>query len=91
VALTVTGPSGDVVFSATLSEGEFVGEVALLTGRPRTATIFAKGSVELMELSRSAFDLLTEKHPSVREVVQSYLRKRAEETIQAIRQRPAKS
>jgi len=89
VALTVTGPSGEEVFSATLSEGEFFGEVALLTGRPRTATILAKGSAELMELSRSAFDLLTEKYPSVRQVVQAYLRKRAEETIQAIRQKSA--
>jgi len=90
VALTVSGPSGETVFSATLGEGEFVGEVALLTGRPRTATILAKGPVELMELSRSNFDLLTEKYPSVREIVQGYLRRRAEETIQAIRQKPAK-
>jgi len=91
VALSVTDPSDEEVFSASLGEGEFFGEVALLTGRPRTATIFAKGAVELMELSRSDFDLLAEKYPSVREVVQSYLRKRAEETIQALRQKPVKS
>jgi len=90
VALSVTDPSGEEVFSSTLEEGEFFGEVALLTGRPRTATIFAKGAVELMELSRSDFELLAEKYPSVREVVQSYLRKRAEETIRALRQKPAK-
>jgi len=90
VALSVTDPSGEEVFNSSLGEGEFFGEVALLTGRPRTATIFAKGAVELMELSRSDFDLLAEKYPSVREVVQSYLRKRAEETIRALRQKPAK-
>jgi len=90
VALSVTDPSGEEVFSASLGEGEFFGEVALLTGRPRTATIFAEGAVELMELSRSDFDLLAEKYPSVRELVQSYLRKRAEETIRALRQKPAK-
>jgi len=91
VDLSVTDPSGEEVYSASLVEGEFFGEVALLTGRPRTATIFAKGAVELMELSRSDFDLLAEEYPSVREVVQSYLRKRAEETIRALRQKPAKS
>jgi len=91
VSLSVGGVSGEVVFSATLGEGEFVGEVALLTGRPRTATIIAKGPAELMELSRADFDAIAGIHPSVRTVVQEYLRRRAEETIRAIRQRPAKS
>ncbi|MDX8392665.1 MAG: cyclic nucleotide-binding domain-containing protein, partial [Mariprofundaceae bacterium] len=85
VALMVSGPENKKALQASLSEGDFFGEVALLTGRPRTATIHAKGSVELMELSRSDFDLITQEYPSVREVVQNYMRKRAKETIDALR------
>ncbi len=88
VTLMVAGPANKQALQATLGEGDFFGEVALLTGRPRTATIHAKGPVELMELSRSDFDTITEAYPSVRKVVQEYMRKRAKETIDALRHQP---
>lgn len=91
VALAVVGPNGEQVFHAILGEGEFFGEVALLTGRPRTATVVANGAVELMALSRADFEQITEEYPSIRQVVQDYLRRRAEETIRALRQQSARS
>lgn len=91
VSLAVIGPSGEQVFQATLGEGEFFGEVALLTGRPRTATVVANGAVELMGLSRTDFEQIAEEYPSIRQVVQDYLRRRAEETIRALRQQSGKA
>jgi CRP-like cAMP-binding protein len=91
VALAAVGPSGEQMFHASLGEGEFFGEVALLTGRPRTATVVANGAVELMALSRTDFERITEEYPSIRQVVQDYLRRRAEETIRALRQQSGKA
>ena len=85
VQLTVPDAAGGNAFECTLGEGDFFGEVALLTGRPRTATICAKGAVELMELSRADFDEIAESYPHVRKVVQDYMRARARETIDALR------
>lgn len=84
VELIVSSPDGDEVLNATLGEGEFFGEVALLTGRPRTATIHARGPVELMELSRADFDVLSEQYPSMRKVVEAYMRERAKATIDVL-------
>ncbi len=40
---------------AKLSDGEYFGEMALLTGEPRTATVVAVGDVEAFLLSKEAF------------------------------------
>jgi len=92
VGLMVAAPNGEEVLNATLGEGEFFGEVALLTGRPRTATIHAHGPVELMELSRADFDSISEEYPNVRKVVEDYMRERAKATIEVlVRHRSEKS
>jgi len=84
VGLRVDAPDGEEVLNATLEEGDFFGEVALLTGRPRTATVFAKGSIELMELCRADFDVISEEYPNVRKVVEDYMRERAKATIDVL-------
>lgn len=43
--------------------GEVVGEIALLTNTPRSATVRAIRDTELLRLSRAGFDNLVEKHP----------------------------
>ncbi len=46
-----------------VGRGETVGEMALLTGEPRSATVFAVRDTELGRLSRAKFDHLLEEHP----------------------------
>lgn len=46
-----------------LSIGEIVGELALLTGEPRSATVRAIRDTELARLSRTAFDAVRQNHP----------------------------
>ena len=60
-SLTVTNlPGGDVL--ATLHDGSFVGELALLLGEPRSATVTAATDADLLELRREDMERLTATH-----------------------------
>ncbi|MBM4397386.1 MAG: cyclic nucleotide-binding domain-containing protein [Deltaproteobacteria bacterium] len=49
---------------AVLIEGSLIGQIALADGRPRTASVRAKGYVVALELERATFDrLVDEFHP----------------------------
>lgn len=67
-----------------LSDGDFFGEVSVLTGKPRTATITAATEVELLELDKATLDGITQRYPHVREVLQDFQKKRAQEAVEAI-------
>jgi hypothetical protein len=54
---------------ADLSEGAFFGEGSILTGKPRSATIAALTSCELLELDRPTLDDITSRHPHVMDVM----------------------
>ncbi|MCW2755769.1 MAG: putative transcriptional regulator [Marmoricola sp.] len=51
---------------ATLGPGGFVGEIALLTGRPRTATVVSTSSVLVLVIARHRFLSLVDQLPGVR-------------------------
>jgi len=72
---------GEKVVLATLSEGDFFGEIALITGAPRTATVKAVKETRLMKLGKGEFEEIASSHPEVMQVAKSYLEHRAEETI----------
>lgn len=69
---------------AELGPGDFFGEVSLLTGRPRTATITAKTPVNAIELSRESIDLIGEQHPEVLDVLEQFYESRAQATVEAV-------
>lgn len=50
---------------ASLGEGDYFGEMSLITGEPRSATVIAEGDVELWRLSKKEFDLLILNHPVI--------------------------
>ena len=50
---------------ATLTEGDYIGEVSIISRSKRTATVIAKGYVETLELSAKAFDKLLSSNPSL--------------------------
>lgn len=60
-----------------LGEGEFFGEVSVLSGRPRTATVTAATPCELLELDRATLDEITATHPNVRAVLEDFYVQRA--------------
>jgi CRP-like cAMP-binding protein len=49
----------------TLGPGDFVGEIALITGRPRTATVRTKGPAKVLVLAASGFRTLMHDVPSI--------------------------
>jgi CRP/FNR family transcriptional regulator, cyclic AMP receptor protein len=61
---------------ATMHPGDFLGEIALIDGRPRTATARAEGATRLLVLSRSSFNDLMDEFPSVRAAVLEALAER---------------
>ncbi|HSL10022.1 MAG TPA: cyclic nucleotide-binding domain-containing protein [Actinomycetota bacterium] len=50
---------------ASLGPGEFFGEIALLDGGPRTATVTATSDIELLGLTEWVFRGLMHEHPSI--------------------------
>lgn len=69
---------------AELGPGDFFGEVSLLSGRPRTATITASTEVSAIELDGSEVDRIARKHPEVRQVLEDFCNRRATETVEAV-------
>jgi len=92
VRVTTSGPKGKPVHLAELKEGDFFGEVSLLTGKPRTATITCVEGAEVLELTRSDLEALEKSHPRVREVIRGFYEKRVASTIESMIQavRPPK-
>ncbi len=62
---------------ATLGEGQAFGEMALLTGSPRTATIRAPAKAELFEIGKDDFDRLVKKDRVLADAVQRLSHDRA--------------
>ena len=61
----------------TLEEGAFFGEISLLSGKPRTATITAATPTEILELDRPTLDKVVVDHPHVPEVIKAASKRRA--------------
>ncbi|HEY6605711.1 MAG TPA: cyclic nucleotide-binding domain-containing protein [Gaiellaceae bacterium] len=51
---------------ATLGAGDFVGEIALLTNAPRTATVRARSPISALRLTRQGFSTLLDASPRMR-------------------------
>jgi CRP-like cAMP-binding protein len=69
--------SGRQVPVGTLKEGAFFGEVSMLTGRPRSASVVAATYCELLELDRATLDSIVATHPHVLEVMKEFARRRS--------------
>ena len=49
----------------TMKEGDFFGEIALVTKMPRTATVTATSDVDVLVITEQAFDNLLKKSPEI--------------------------
>lgn len=52
-----------------MTRGESIGEIALLTGEARTATVVAVRDSDLVRISRQAFDEIVGKYPAVMQTI----------------------
>ena len=59
-----------------LKEGAFFGEMSILTGHPRAASVVALSRCELLELDRPTLDEITKTHPHVWDVLREFAEQR---------------
>jgi CRP-like cAMP-binding protein len=78
----VRRPSGQSAKVRELGEGDFFGEVSILQGGPRTATITCATRCDLLELDRPTLDAVAARHPGVRRVLQAFYDQRAGSTLE---------
>ena len=69
---------------AELSAGDFFGEVSVLTGKPRTATITAKSPVTAIELTKEDVDRISAEYPEVPKILEEFYNRRAQLTVEAV-------
>jgi CRP-like cAMP-binding protein len=72
---------------ATLSEGDFFGEVAFLTGRPRTASVIADGKLQVMDINRDVLQKVLEKHPRIMDRLVEFYYSRVKDTLLKVKSR----
>jgi CRP-like cAMP-binding protein len=70
---------------ATLHEGDFFGEMGLMTGEPRTATIIALTGVECYRLDKESFIEVIKSRPEIAEDISHILARRRVE-LEAVRE-----
>ncbi len=75
VSVTRRDQSGDVEL-ATLTPGQYFGEIGLLSGTPRSASIRAKTAVELLAVDRNTFRMLAESSSATAEDLAEVARQR---------------
>ena len=61
----VRSPPNDQRLIAIAGEGEAIGELALISGQPRSATVTAIRDSELLRIAKTRFDYLLKKHPDL--------------------------
>ena len=74
----VRNADGKNVEVRQLKEGDFFGEISVLSGKPRTATITTAMPCELLELDRASLVPIIKTHPNVRKVLEEFFMKRAD-------------
>ena len=72
---------GEEQVVANLGPGDYVGEMALLTGEPRSATVITTEPSEMFLLHQKDFDVILEKFPSISLSMGKIVSKRLRETL----------
>jgi CRP-like cAMP-binding protein len=61
---------------ATLRQGDFFGEMGMMTGEPRTATVIALSDVECYRVDKEAFHDILQRRPEIAESISEILARR---------------
>ncbi len=73
-----------IVELAILSEGGIFGEIAFLTGRPRSASVIATTDAEVMEVKRDILQELIRKDARINNILNGFYESRVQETSRKI-------
>ncbi len=78
------GPDLNEITLAHLGEGAFFGEMALLSGAPRTANVVAEEETGILEVTDTVLRELAGKHPQVVSSLKNFYRQRLLNNVMAI-------
>jgi cAMP-dependent protein kinase regulator len=81
----VTTMDGKPVELAVLQPSDFFGEIAFLTGKPRTATVVAAEESDILEVPEDQLKELIGSKPRIREVMQNYYNQRVSNTLMKLK------
>ncbi|MFM1904317.1 MAG: hypothetical protein RLZZ440_2217 [Planctomycetota bacterium] len=89
VEVTAGDAGGSAVRLAELAAGDFFGEMSLLTGAARVATVTATEETRVVEVSKAVFRQVLEAHPELVTELGRALQRRMAERAQAVAGIPA--
>ena len=79
-----TQTPGGKVHLAELGRGACIGEVSVLTGGPRTATVTAVTNVDSVGFAKHRIERVLAAYPDVRKMLEKLIEQRAQDTIDKI-------
>lgn len=79
-----TQKGGKEVILARLTPGAFFGEVSIITGEPRTATVSAITDGEVVRFDKGQVTKVLKAYPRVAEILKKIVARRTEDTIKKI-------
>jgi CRP/FNR family transcriptional regulator, cyclic AMP receptor protein len=82
--IVLEGPTGPVTV-ATLGANEIVGEMAILTGAPRNATVRAKGRLVALRIAKEPFMRMVREFPNMAVSIMQELAHRVDSTNNQLR------
>jgi len=80
-----TTKDGKDVELAVLQPSDFFGEIAFLTGKPRTATVETIEECDILEVHEDQLTDLIKNKPRIRDVMQNYYNQRVASTIEKLK------
>jgi tetratricopeptide (TPR) repeat protein len=77
---------GKKVELAVLQPSDFFGEIAFLTGKPRTATVETTEESDVLEVAEEDLNDMINKSPRIREVLRNYHTLRVQSTLEKVKE-----
>lgn len=84
LGVSAVDSQGDVFLSVEMKPGQYFGEMALLTGEPRSASVLAKTDAEVLRLGKEDLRHLLRVSPEVEQMISKRLAERQLQTSQAL-------
>jgi CRP-like cAMP-binding protein/CheY-like chemotaxis protein len=91
VDIIIEDKDGNEQVVASSGSGDYFGEMALLTGEPRSATVRTTEPSEMFLLIQKDFDVILEKFPSISLSMSKVVSKRLRETLSKASEMPRKA
>lgn len=82
VKVVIPRPNGEETIIAYLTSGDYFGEMALLTGEPRSASVVTTQPSEMFMLHKNDFEIIVEKFPSISLSMGKIMSQRLRDTLQ---------